>query len=96
MISRRQFLRGKFSSRQDSPPATAGPPRAFIDQCCLAFANVVCRSCSDACSEAAIRFSPRLGGAALPEVIAERCTACGDCVSACPASAVKLTGAGAA
>lgn len=56
----------------------------------MAFANVVCRSCGDVCEAAAIRFSPRVLGAALPEVLAERCTGCGDCVSACPAAAIVL------
>lgn len=61
----------------------------------MAFAaNVVCRSCGDACGEAAIRFSPRLGGAACPAVLADRCTGCGDCVSACPVGAVTMIVAG--
>ncbi len=93
MISRRQFLRGKFSA--GNQVAQAGETgKVIISTACVAYNNVVCRSCGDACGEAAIRFSPRVMGAALPEVIAERCTACGECVSACPVSAITLTGRG--
>ncbi|MDX9995187.1 MAG: ferredoxin-type protein NapF [Rhodocyclaceae bacterium] len=61
---------------------------------CLAYRDVVCRSCGDACGEAAIRFSPRIGGAARPEILSEHCTGCGACVSACPAGAVTMAAAG--
>ena len=77
---------------------TAGQPawalRARIAASCLAYRDVVCRSCGDACGEAAIRFSPRLGGAALPEVLDARCTGCGACVASCPAGAVTMAAAG--
>jgi NAD-dependent dihydropyrimidine dehydrogenase PreA subunit len=94
MVSRRQFLRGDFSGRKADPQTGDGLQRAVISNRCVAFANVVCRSCGDACGEAAIRFSPRLGGAALPEVIAARCTGCGDCVPVCPAGAIAMAAAG--
>lgn len=70
-----------------------GPPwaiRAQIESNCMANQNVVCRSCGDACPQAAIRFRPRQGGAALPELDRERCTGCGVCVAPCPAVAIKL------
>jgi ferredoxin-type protein NapF len=76
---------------------TGTPPwrlRAAVANDCLAYRDVVCRGCGDACGEAAIRFSPRLGGAARPEILAERCTGCGACVSACPAGAVTMATAG--
>jgi ferredoxin-type protein NapF len=57
---------------------------------CLARRNIVCRSCGDACGRMAIRFSPRQGGSALPEVDASRCTGCGGCVAPCPAGAIAL------
>jgi len=91
MVSRRDFLRGRLIT---PPPATDGPRIAVIGGSCMAFKDVVCRSCGDACGEAAIRFSPRLNGAALPVVLAERCTGCGDCVAACPAGAVTLAAGG--
>jgi ferredoxin-type protein NapF len=94
MISRRQFLRGKFSAPQATPTTSDDPsePRlAVIGVACIALAkNVVCRSCGDACDAAAIRFSPRLGGAACPEILADRCTGCAACIPVCPASAVTL------
>jgi ferredoxin-type protein NapF len=68
--------------------------RATVTNKCMAYRDVVCRSCGDACGEAAIRFSPRLGGAALPEILNERCTGCGACVSTCPAGAVTMATTG--
>lgn len=68
--------------------------QAAVANNCLAHRDVVCRSCGDACGEAAIRFSPRLGGAARPEILNERCTGCGACVAACPAGAVTMATAG--
>lgn len=93
MISRRQFLRGRFSAPAEPRPAQepAAPQAARIGPACIAYAqNVVCRSCGDACEAAAIRFSPRLGGAALPVVLGERCTGCGACLPVCPAGAITL------
>ena len=57
---------------------------------CLTEQNVVCRSCGEICESAAIRFAPRLGGVAKPEVLADRCTACGECVGACPSQAIRV------
>ncbi|MEW6163784.1 MAG: ferredoxin-type protein NapF [Pseudomonadota bacterium] len=68
--------------------------KARIAGNCLAYREIVCRSCGDACGAAAIRFSPRVMGAAHPELIADRCTGCGACVSACPAGAVTMAAAG--
>lgn len=64
--------------------------RARIGERCMAFKDTVCRSCGDACLAAAIRFRPRLGGAAVPEVDAGRCTGCGACVAPCPVQAIAL------
>jgi ferredoxin-type protein NapF len=79
--------------------AEGAPPwrlLALIGERCMTLRDVVCRSCGDACGEAAIRFFPRLGGAARPEVQADRCSGCGACISACPAGAVTMAAAGGA
>ena len=64
--------------------------KAGIKSSCLAFQDVVCRSCGDACGETAIRFSPLLRGAARPELDMKRCTGCGACVGVCPVGAMKV------
>ncbi|MEX0759065.1 MAG: 4Fe-4S dicluster domain-containing protein [Tistlia sp.] len=61
-----------------------------VSQACLAERDVVCRSCGDACPEAAIAFPLSLGGTPRPIVEAAACSGCGACVSACPTEAVTL------
>lgn len=78
--SRRAFLRGRLIAR----------PVAVIGDGCFAEAGIVCRSCGDACPEAAIRFSPRIGLPSQAVVNAAACTGCGDCVGACPGDAITL------
>lgn len=63
---------------------------AAIGADCFAGRGIVCQSCGDACPEAAIRFRPRFGGAALPELAPERCSGCGACVASCPAAAIAV------
>lgn len=58
---------------------------------CLAHQGVECRSCQDSCETNAIRFKPRLGGVAQPELIASACSGCGACVANCPVQAVTVT-----
>jgi ferredoxin-type protein NapF len=67
----------------------AWPLTAQIVGTCLARNGVTCFSCRDACGEAAIRFTPALGGA-IPQLDAARCTGCGGCVPVCPVSAISL------
>lgn len=67
------------------------PMRARVGPACLALRRTECRLCGDACEAAAIRFVPRLGGISVPEVDAMRCNGCGDCLPACPTSALELT-----
>lgn len=70
----------------------ADPPwrlKARVAGACLTHRGVVCLSCRDVCSEAAIRFRPA-AGVSRPELDSERCTGCGACVSVCPASAIVV------
>jgi len=74
-----------FSS--DLPPWTL---TATIGTACLPHKGVLCRSCEDHCSDAAIRFTPRPGSPAQPEITASRCTGCGECVAYCPVHAISM------
>ena len=82
-MSRRSFLSGA----RRTPDGVNLPT---ISERCLATRGVYCRSCVDACAEAALRGVPTLGGGAQILVDAERCTGCGDCLRACPADAVEM------
>lgn len=80
--------------------ATACTPRALspggipwqlqptIASSCLQSQDVLCRSCGDACPQAAIRFAPRAAGASVQ--VAPACNGCGACVRACPVSAITM------
>jgi formate hydrogenlyase subunit 6/NADH:ubiquinone oxidoreductase subunit I len=74
----------------EHPRAPARPQIAAVGDACLTLAGVVCRSCGDACEANAIRFAPRLGAVARPELDATRCTGCGGCLSVCPNQAITL------
>lgn len=64
--------------------------RASIGEACLAGKQVECRICGEACEPRAIRFRPRPGGIAMPELDGDQCTGCGACVAPCPASAILV------
>lgn len=64
--------------------------RAHIDEPCLTEQNVVCRSCGEICDVGAIRFPPRLGGVSRPELSADVCTGCGECLPTCPTRAISI------
>lgn len=63
---------------------------ARIGEACLAQRGVECRICGEACAVAAIRFRPRAGGVALPQLSHEACTGCGACLAPCPSQAITL------
>ena len=81
-LSRRSLLRGR-------PTAATSQGLSFAATC-LARNGVLCRTCGDVCPEGAIRFPPQLGRIAQPRLDTERCTRCGDCVAACPVTAISL------
>jgi ferredoxin-type protein NapF len=80
-MNRRQFLTGSGEGRK------AGP---HVEASCLAALGVHCQTCGDACPEAAIRFRPRLGLPPMPELDADLCTLCAECVKVCPADALRI------
>jgi ferredoxin-type protein NapF len=57
---------------------------------CLAQSGIECRACQDACPESAIRFRPRLGGPAVPELSKADCTGCGACIAPCPTGTIEM------
>jgi ferredoxin-type protein NapF len=52
---------------------------------------VVCASCRDQCEQDAIRLRHRVGGVAVPEIIAGACTGCGACQAGCPGRAIRIS-----
>ena len=55
--------------------------------------GTMCEACRDVCPTRAIRAIPRLRQAPIVAVREVDCTGCGDCVAACPVSAITLVGA---
>ena len=84
-LSRRNFLLGRRT-----PVVENGPQCAVILPQCLANQGVVCRTCGEQCEAGAIRFRPRLGGVALPELDTTRCNGCANCLPGCPTQAIAL------
>jgi ferredoxin-type protein NapF len=84
----RRALFGRAPAPVNAPPA--GPLLAIIAAHCLAETGAYCRTCGDACPEAAIRFLLQPRGRARADVDGDRCTGCGDCLSPCPVGAIQL------
>ncbi|PHR56914.1 MAG: ferredoxin [Arcobacter sp.] len=55
---------------------------------CLAWNDVMCMSCKDPCLDNAIIFQ----GLFKPIIDESKCTACGFCISRCPAFAIEVEG----
>jgi ferredoxin-type protein NapF len=53
---------------------------------CVAWNQTICFSCQDICEEYAIIYK----GMFNPVIDLEKCTACGFCVSVCPADAIEI------
>ncbi len=76
---------GAIARTEDRAPWNFG---IAIAASCLPLRGVECRVCGEACDTGAIRFRPRRGGVALPEVDNTACSACGACIAPCPAQAI--------
>jgi len=81
-VTRRNLLGAKLVEAENQT--------ATISDQCLAYNAVSCRTCEDHCEHDAIRFKPVIGGAYLPS-IQDSCIACGDCLPACPVSAITIS-----
>ena len=57
---------------------------------CFNQEGVYCDSCRDACETDAIKVKPRLGGTVEIRIDLDPCTACGQCISVCPADAIAM------
>lgn len=75
---------------QSKPEGLAWRLKVRVGQSCLAFSQVVCRTCGEHCPESAIRFPPVFGGVARPAVNPAQCTGCGMCFAPCPNEAIEL------
>ncbi len=62
--------------------------KAFINNQCLAIADVYCRSCAESCESQALTF--QLGLNARPQIDSDLCSGCGACVSPCPTQAIEI------
>ena len=77
---------GAIARTEDQAPWNFG---IAIAATCLPLQGVECRVCGEACDAGAIRFRPRVGGAALPEVDNAACSGCGACIAPCPVTAIE-------
>lgn len=57
---------------------------------CLALRGIACANCRDQCGQEAIRLRHRVGGVAVPEIVAAACDGCGACHAACPGRAIRI------
>lgn len=71
-------------------PANCWDYRARVDESCLSFQGITCRTCEDHCDERAIRFHLKTGGRSEPLIDLDTCTGCGACVAPCPADAITV------
>jgi len=76
--------------RRAKPEDAPWQMKVAIGESCLSMRGVECRVCGECCETSAIRFRPRIGGVAIPELMPERCTGCGACFAPCPVGAISM------
>jgi ferredoxin-type protein NapF len=79
-----------WSETPDDAPERAWTLNAAIGERCLARAQVVCRTCAEACPSGAIRFGYAAGAVPVPSIDFARCTGCGACYGPCPTAAIEI------
>jgi len=72
------------------PETMAWAIKAQVGDACLAKKQVICTTCAEQCEVRAIRFRPRIGAVAEPEINLHVCTGCGACVAPCPTQAIEV------
>ena len=72
------------------PETTVWAIKAQVGDACLARQQVICTGCAEQCEARAIRFRPRIGAVAEPEINNDACTGCGACVAPCPTQAIEV------
>ncbi len=63
---------------------------AEVQANCLLNSGVTCRTCTDVCEVAALRFELACGSVGRIKVETEACTGCGACIPVCPVSAIAV------
>ena len=81
----------RWNAATRAAPLTGPHSRAAkVVGSCFSIQGVICRLCEEKCPEGAILLIPLCGGYARPQVVAERCTGCGDCLAVCPGGALEM------
>jgi ferredoxin-type protein NapF len=75
-------------------PATTMEPallHAEVRENCLAYKNIMCSTCGEACEADAIGFQPAVRRVPQPVVDTTACTGCGECFRYCPVQAIRIS-----
>ncbi|MBT5940226.1 MAG: 4Fe-4S dicluster domain-containing protein [Rhodospirillaceae bacterium] len=86
--SRRAFFTG--TRLKEELTESDFPQIAEINNRCFAIDGVACQICGDICEPRAIKFFWTSKKVPMPQINAESCTGCGDCLSICPPNAISL------